>query len=135
MEKKRKTPREFSLTLLLVLSGIIVLSWLGQATGSDQPTGYITQRPAVRGFSSDHHQAWLTASQRFSSSQPSSPSEISRTTGEVLQQTPTGYFVRIENRRIIFGKTTQSFSRGDRVMIEYRSTKAGEIFPLRMTKA
>ena len=128
MEKKRESRREPVLALVFLLVGVTALSWVGQHQGIADTTGYT---PAVRGFTSEHANAWNergdTISQRFSNPQQSSVAANIKSIGEVLQKTTNGVFIKLNTRQIIFVATTQIFSEGDIVAATYKKGTAGEI--------
>jgi len=136
MEKKRDIKKEPVLTLLLLISGVIILSWVEQSTGY---ASYIQERPEVRGFTTSHSSAWGERGEKISEGfsntyTPSAPAVRKKSVGIILQKTTTGYFTKLEDKQIIFVRTTQPFSSGEEVRVEYRITKEGEIVPLGMSK-
>lgn len=132
--QKRGMDKGHIFSLILVVLSAIVFSWIGQATSVHTTTGYASlQATSVRGFTQEHNEAWVSASNRFSSTQSPTPT-AQQSIGTIVQKTTNGYFIRLENRKITFISTTQVFNVGEEVIITYKTNNLGQIIPARVSK-
>ena len=132
--QKRVMSKEHIFSLVLLVLSAVIFSWIGQATSIETSTGYASlQATSVRGFTPEHNRAWVSASNRFSSTQASSPATY-QSIGTIMQKTTNGYFVKLENRKIAFISTTQFFNVGQEVLVVYKTNNHGQIIPTRISK-
>ena len=145
MKKEVNQSKEFAITIILVVLGVALLSWVGEKQQISGTAGYSVrgvrddaQYGETRGFTPEHNHAWERwgrgMTERFDiAGRTIDVNKEITSLGRVIYIGPNGVFIEIGNR-ITYVQTTESVNVGDFVSFTYILLPSDEISTIKMEK-
>ncbi len=147
MKKEVNQSKEFAITIILVVLGVALLSWVGEKQQISGTAGYSVrgvrddaQYGETRGFTPEHNHAWERLGNRISKRYGNTNTEINTNAGDSISSSGriiyvgvNGFFVQVDNR-VVYVPTTESMNVGNYVLFTYTLLPSGEISVLSVEK-